>query len=61
LVARREVAEIACNAHRGSALVMRPLLLHASSKASGLSRRRVLHLLFGPRQLPHGLNWQHVA
>lgn len=59
LAARSEVAEVTCNANRGSALVMRPLLLHASSKASGLSRRRVLHFLFGPRQLPHGLKWQH--
>jgi hypothetical protein len=39
---------------------MRPLLLHASSKASGSSLRRVLHFLFGPRDLPHGLRWQHA-
>jgi hypothetical protein len=37
---------------------MRPLLLHASSKGSGTSARRVLHFVFGPRQLPHGLAWE---
>lgn len=38
-------------------LVMRPLLLHASSQAQGTGRRRVLHGLFGPRTLPFGLQW----
>lgn len=49
-----------CTARRGDALVMRPLLLHASSKASGPSRRRVLHYVFGPRELPYGLRWRDV-
>lgn len=44
-------------ARRGDALLMRPLALHASSKACGTSRRRVLHFVFGPAQLPHGLVW----
>jgi hypothetical protein len=39
-------------------LVMRPLLLHASSKATSLTPRRVLHFLFGPPSLPLGLEWQ---
>lgn len=54
---RQRAAEVVCVAPRGSALLMRPLLLHASSKASGASRRRVLHFLFGPRELPFGLRW----
>ena len=45
----------------GAALVLRPLLLHASSKASGESRRRVLHFLFAPADPPNGLRWQHAA
>jgi len=49
--------EIACLAGVGDVLVMRPLLLHRSSKATGISRRRVLHFLFGPAELPHGLEW----
>lgn len=44
-------------AQAGDVLAMRPLLLHASSKGSGDGRRRVLHFVFGPRQLPHGLAW----
>ena len=44
----------------GFAVLMRPLLLHASSKATGASRRRVLHFLFGPRQLLLGLAWANA-
>ena len=60
-VARQTQAEVVCAGPRGTALVMRPLLLHASSKATGTSKRRVLHLLFGPSKLPHGLRWQHAV
>jgi len=58
---RRETPEVNCVAAAGAALVLRPLLLHASSKASGESRRRVLHFLFGPAEPPNGLRWQHAA
>jgi hypothetical protein len=51
--ARQTQGEVICTGSRGSVLVMRPLLLHASSKAAGNSLRRVLHLLFGPGELPH--------
>ncbi|MDB5931807.1 MAG: hypothetical protein JWR60_3514 [Polaromonas sp.] len=57
--AASRAAEVACQAGPGALLVMRPLLLHASSKATGQSRRRVLHFVFGPGQLPHGLQWHH--
>lgn len=50
--------ERACLAAVGDVLVMRPLLLHRSSKSSGVSRRRVLHFLFGPASLPGGLEWR---
>ena len=48
---------LAVPANRGDALLMRPLILHASSKSSGASLRRVLHFLFGPDALPYGLAW----
>jgi ectoine hydroxylase-related dioxygenase (phytanoyl-CoA dioxygenase family) len=48
------VVPIAC----GGALIMRPLLLHASSKATSGTPRRVLHFVFGPPKLPLGLEWQ---
>lgn len=54
---RQAAGEVVCAVPRGGALVMRPLLLHASSKASGTSLRRVLHFLLGPRELPFGLRW----
>ncbi len=55
--ARRTTSLRACPVDRGGAMLMRPLLLHASAKASGTSRRRVLHFLLGPRDLPSGLRW----
>ena len=56
---RARFGEEACPAASGDALLLRPLLLHASSKAMIPTRRRVLHVLFGPRTLPHGLEWRH--
>ncbi|MDQ0080497.1 hypothetical protein J2W35_000827 [Variovorax boronicumulans] len=58
---RVEHGETACTAARGDALLMRPLLLHASSRARSPARRRVLHFLFGPARLPHGLVWNHTV
>jgi hypothetical protein len=56
---RDEGGELAADARAGDALLMRPLVLHASSKArEATGRRRVLHVLFGPPVLPHGLAWQ---
>ena len=53
--------EFECFVKRGDALLMRPLLLHASSKATVPSRRRVLHFLFGPAELPHALRWENAV
>jgi ectoine hydroxylase-related dioxygenase (phytanoyl-CoA dioxygenase family) len=50
-----------CTVKQGGALVMRPLLLHASSKANIPNRRRVLHFLFGSVSLPLGLEWDKVV
>lgn len=52
---------VTCAVERGGVLLMRPLALHASSKATGTSRRRVLHVVFGPAQLPHGLEWAQAV
>lgn len=38
--------EVVCTAKEGEALLIRPLLLHASSKAVAPRHRRVLHLVF---------------
>jgi phytanoyl-CoA dioxygenase PhyH len=58
--ARDESGEITCSVPKGGVLVMRPLLLHASSKAKVSAPRRVLHFVFGAPALPLGLTW-HTA
>jgi hypothetical protein len=58
---RAEHGETVCMAARGDALLVRPLLLHASSRARSPARRRVLHFLFGPARLPHGLVWNRTV
>jgi ectoine hydroxylase-related dioxygenase (phytanoyl-CoA dioxygenase family) len=55
---RAERGAVVCPVPLGGVFAMRPLLLHASSRATGTSRRRVLHFLFGPPQLPFGLRWR---
>ena len=58
---RATMGEQICTVACGGVLAMRPLLLHASSKASGQGRRRVLHFVFGPARLPYGLEWALTA
>lgn len=55
---RRERRPHVCVASAGEALVMRPLLLHASSSATRPGRRRVIHLEFAAGELPGGLEWE---
>lgn len=57
-IARLVASETAmtCLAARGDVLLVRPLLLHASSKASSAGPRRVLHIEYATdRALPGGL------
>jgi ectoine hydroxylase-related dioxygenase (phytanoyl-CoA dioxygenase family) len=55
----RETTEpITCAVPRGGALLMRPLLLHASGPATRPGHRRVVHLEFAADPLPGGLEWQ---
>ncbi|MBH9552325.1 phytanoyl-CoA dioxygenase family protein [Inhella sp. 4Y17] len=58
---RAEVPEVLVEADEGDALLMSPLLLHASSKSTSDGRRRVLHFLFGPPALPQGLRWARAV
>lgn len=54
---QERVGEVACVAPRGSVLLMRPLLLHASAPALSPGHRRVIQLQFTHQELPHGLSW----
>ena len=57
---RRGGREHLCAAKSGDVLLMRPLLLHASSKGTAPSARRVLHLEYASFELPGGLRWSEV-
>jgi hypothetical protein len=48
---------VVCEVPKGGALLMRPLLLHASSLANEPSHRRVLHIEYAAIDLPSGLQW----
>jgi ectoine hydroxylase-related dioxygenase (phytanoyl-CoA dioxygenase family) len=54
---REHNAPVTCLVPRGGALVMRPLLLHASSAAVAPAHRRVIQLEFAAEELPAGLKW----
>ena len=53
----KSFTSVLCPAPAGSALVMRPHLLHASSKGKSPSQRRVLHLEYSDYSLPPGVSW----
>ena len=46
-----------CAVEAGDALLMRPLLLHASSASATPVHRRVVHIDFAASKLPDGLKW----
>jgi predicted DNA-binding transcriptional regulator YafY len=46
-----------CSVPAGGIHIMRPLLLHASSKATSQKHRRVIHLEFSALELSNGLTW----
>jgi hypothetical protein len=51
------VRPVSCHVPRGGVLVMRPLILHASSPAADPRRRRVLHLEYAAEHLPGNVGW----
>jgi ectoine hydroxylase-related dioxygenase (phytanoyl-CoA dioxygenase family) len=54
---RQASSEHVCALEVGGALLMRPLLLHASSPSLVPEHRRVVHLDFAAVQLPRGMKW----
>ena len=57
----RERPSVVCTVPRGGAILMRPLLVHASSACSKPEPRRVIHLEFAAEDLPSGLEWYERA
>jgi hypothetical protein len=50
-----------CHVPADGAVVMRPLLLHASASGTGPGHRRVIHLEYAAEDLPGGLEWYEPA
>jgi hypothetical protein len=57
---RHKVPEVSCHVLRGGLLVMRPLLLHASSPALQVGHRRVIHLEYAAAPLLEALEWHEA-
>ena len=55
-----EKERVLCEVPKGGALVLRPLLLHASSKLES-GTRRVLPFLYGPATLPSPAKWAYAV
>jgi ectoine hydroxylase-related dioxygenase (phytanoyl-CoA dioxygenase family) len=53
----RQRPSVVCTVPKGGAILMRPLLVHASSSSLKPETRRVIHLEFAGDELPHGLDW----
>jgi len=55
-----ESSEHICPVPAGGALIMRPLLFHASSASSIPGHRRVFHFDYANVTLPNGMNWHEA-
>ena len=49
---------VSCCVRRGGVILMRPLLLHASSAAESPAHRRVIHIEYAAGELPGGVQWR---
>jgi hypothetical protein len=58
---RSRQPDFLCTVSAGDALLMRPLLLHASSRSTSPRHRRVLHIEYAAFTLPESLNWHEAA
>lgn len=56
---RDRMEGIVCPVAVGGAMVMSPLLLHSSRRATSPGRRRVLHFEYSAALLPEGLSWAY--
>ena len=54
---RTTTPSVSCEVKKSGVVLMRPLLLHASSTATQPTRRRVLHFEYSSVELAAGLEW----
>lgn len=52
--------EVVCAVQKGGIMIMKPLLLHASSRTINNKQRRVIHIEFSNQTLPNPLNWSEA-
>lgn len=50
-------SELTCNVLKGGIMIMKPLILHCSSRTTNNKKRRVIHIEFSNQELPKELNW----
>jgi len=55
---RRAGISVSCAVNAGGVVLMKPLLLHASSAAARAAHRRVIHIEYAASQLAGGLQWR---
>ena len=60
-ISRAPEQAVDCLVPAGGAVLMRPLILHASSAATGPGHRRVVHLEYAAEPLPGGLEGNRLA
>ena len=57
----QQIEPVACCCAAGGAILMRPLLVHASNRATRPAHRRVLHIEYAGFELPKPLEWNDRA
>jgi len=53
--------ETICDVKRGGAMIMRPLLMHASDRTINEQKRRVIHIEFSRTELPKEISWSELS
>lgn len=53
-------SEKVCDVPLGGIMIMKPLLLHSSGRATNFKRRRFIHIEFADKELPRGMQWAEV-
>jgi hypothetical protein len=56
-----EIGVITCRVERGDAVIMRPLIAHASEKSENPSHRRIIHIEYAANRLPQPLEWSEYV
>jgi ectoine hydroxylase-related dioxygenase (phytanoyl-CoA dioxygenase family) len=52
--------EVTCDVLKAGIMILRPLLLHASSRTTNNQKRRVIHIEFSNKNLPSPLKWSEL-